>query len=227
MRPRVGNEVFAIGSGLRPAPTYENNMPIAPRKRGCLIQVGIECPVIAVTGVCDPDNAHHLFFNASLYRDSGEDHVRLMKNPLMIVEMARCRHNSSYKRAAHSLYDFVPPPPRPVAREANTESSSINTMAETLSIVKRQIAPYGSTNRYAQLRACESHTVWEKARTLRQLIRTFDECASRVDSINLIPRTIVGRKLEELHAERRRLRLKAFGASTDLLPYPVAAELAA
>lgn len=227
VKPRISTEYFSIGSGLRPAPTYDNGMPIPARKRSCLINVGLECPYVSIDTECDPDNKHHLFFNKDLYYAAGEEYVTLRENPLMIIEMARCRHNSSFERAAHSLSDFVPLPATDVARGANVESFAIVTMVNILNKMKQQIAPYKSTHGPTRHRAGESNAVWEKARRLNRLASDFDQCARRVDSIQLVPRTIIGRKLEELHAERRRLRLVAFEDSTHVLPYPVAAELAA
>jgi len=226
--PRISTEYFSIASGARLAPTYDDTgMPIPARKRRCLINAGLECPFVAADVRCDPKNKHHLFFDEDLFNGLGEEYVRLRVNPLMIIEIARCRHNSGYEGAQHSQYDATPPPTLWVAKEVNVESFALISMITLLKQIKHQIAPYSLPNGTARNRAKESHTVWEKARRLNQLTLEFDRCARRVDSIQLIPRTIVGRKLEELHAERRRLRLDAFGSSTHILPYPVAAELAA
>lgn len=194
-----GSEVFSIGSGVRVAPAYdETGIPIPPRKRDCISLVGEVCPVVATNGKCFSDE-HHLLYSQNLYEEVlGGVYGDLFRDPLMRVTMARCRHNSAYEHAAHSMYDISAPPKRDAAHRFLDEGRILRRMSAAIAEISNQVMVYKGDSAKDRFHAGQSHVVDGKVEQLEKERLVFELCRARVDEIEVIPSTIVGRSLNEL-----------------------------
>ena len=111
--------------GLRPAPSYETSgLAISPRKTDC---IGDKCPVAERIGRCFVDE-HNLYFPFSKYENLHEEYRKLMRNPFSIERMSRCRHNSGYKHAWHTLFGKKDLPKLDVAARFNEETEILESL---------------------------------------------------------------------------------------------------
>lgn len=225
LKPRISTEYFSIASGARLAPTYdETGLPIHARKRGCLQDIGDECPYKMKGLFCDPDNIHHGSYNGTLYRQLGGFQLALRENPLNMFEMAACRHHSNYRHAIHNMFDLVPPPPDEIAYEYDFESRLFIRMEMIIGELESQLRPYMSSkiNNPSQYRARELDAIAGKANRLGKLMFVYDKCSRQVDSISVIPEAVIGRKLSDLRSRRNAIKSRSVS-----LPEPIAEKLVA
>lgn len=195
-------EVFSIRPNVRFAPAYDETlMPVPPRKRDC---IGDECPVAQVEGSCFVDT-HHLLFTALDFEDLGGVHEDLMNDPMMQVQMARCRHNSAYPRAMHSLYDRTLPPMKDASHAFLDESRSLRRLGLTIRGIQEQVNVYVHGSPKARYRAEDPAVIDGKRREIEKQRAIFEHCTDRVKSIEVIPATIVGRRINEVWECRRAL----------------------
>ena len=93
---------------FRPAPANNKGLVLPPRALDC---IGERCPVAKNEGRCFKDD-HHLYWPYSQYYKDAVPLIRRFRSDRHNIKtMARCRHNSAFKKAQHSRYDGALMPP--------------------------------------------------------------------------------------------------------------------
>lgn len=110
---------------IRYGRTNENGLVIPPTQLDC---IGEECPTALVTGRCFVDE-HHLYFPRAKFARN-ELYAKFAESPFNIVRMARCRHNSRFSGAQHTMIDDVRLPDEEVVHEFLWESHVLTETAQ-------------------------------------------------------------------------------------------------
>ncbi len=110
---------------IRYGRTNEKGLVIPPTQLDC---IGEECPTALVTGRCFVDE-HHLYFPRAKFARN-ELYASFANSPFNIVRMARCRHNSRFSGAQHSMVDDVRLPEEEVVHEFLWESYVLEQIAQ-------------------------------------------------------------------------------------------------
>lgn len=191
---------------MRPGPTYlETGLAIPPRKRDC---IGEECPVAAQIGRCFVDT-HHLSANERFQRSLGYPYTALRDDPYATITMARCRHNSSYPNAWHSLYDYTEPAKLGAVYRFLEESRILRRLDLVVADLGKDIEKFFAADprvRYA-MHAGGYETTLDRIVFNTQIL---DGCMERaVTEIEVIPSSIVGRVITRVGERRNRLAERA------------------
>lgn len=185
----------------RPVPTYENGLAKLPKKRNC---IGWRCPVAKQRGACFVDK-HHVYFPYVLFDETSALTRAFHLDPHNIINMARCRHYSSYKKSEHRRHDFALIPPDDVMVTFLDESAilldlgiSVRNMAVLVTKLLQE-KPYQQPKRQDVLE-------W-----LQRFEDRYVENRSRLQTFEVMPAEIVTGALEQQETALRRLVVQGGG----------------
>lgn len=209
----------------RPVPVYETTgLPVPPRKRDC---VGESCPVAFTRGSCFTDE-HHLFFSEKMYTNKGGVYLELFKDVHARIRMARCRHNSGYAQAWHSMYDYTPFPKKEVAGRFVEESAILQQLGVHVDNMASIIDRLTTDNPKRAIINVPSAIEWLEIHN-----EEFNSLVPRLDEIEVMPGRISAAAIERLNVKRKSLSIGDFirmpevpGLSTDSLQTPAVAAAA-
>lgn len=186
----------------RPVPVYETTgLPVPPRKRDCIGEV---CPVAAKRGSCFTDE-HHLFFSEKLYENSGGIYLELFKDVHARVRMARCRHNSSYAQAWHSMYDYTPFPKKDMAGRFVEESAILQQLGVHVDNMASIIDRLTTDNPKRAIVNVPSAIEWLEIHN-----EEFNLLVPKLDEIEVMPNRISAAAIERLNIKRKSLPIGEF-----------------
>lgn len=193
-----------VRSGF-PAPFYEpTRVPVPPRKRDC---VGEECPY-RETKDCRPSR-HHLFFEHLAYLSLGHPYDKLVKDPHAIVSIARCRHSSTYPSAWHNLYSYTELPKVEIAERWIEESEILQKLGVLIKDMSSQINGIFKEDPASRQRTFGDGKFKDKLEYYESRAQEYSYKVAFVESIEVIPSSIVGSVITNLGVQRNLLRSKA------------------
>lgn len=113
----------------RPAPRDKNTgLVVPPRLLDC---IGETCPVALRQGHCFKDD-HHLYWPYGLFMKDNAPLLREFRQDRHnIKSMARCRHNSAFRRSEHRKYDGALIPPEDIITTFLDESAILADLGVT------------------------------------------------------------------------------------------------
>lgn len=189
--------------GLRSAPYYEETkLPILPRKRDC---VGEACPVSENVGACFI-STHHLFFAHKYFMSLGYPYDVLVNDPNAMVDMAHCRHSSSYPNSWHKLYDFTAVPDEEVAARYIEESRVLQRLDVLVTDMSSEIDGIFTDSVKKRYRLFGQGTYQKRVERFQEKKEEYNSRAAEVGEIEIIPSTIVGGLVTQLGTKRRILQ---------------------
>jgi hypothetical protein len=186
---------------LRPAPSYENGgLAISPRKTDC---IGESCPVAEKIGRCFVDE-HHLYFPFSKYLNRHEEYKKLLHNPFSKEPIARCRHNSGYNHAWHSMFGKKDLPKLDVAARFNEETEILELLGLSVKNMAEIVTALTSEDPRKKSR------VADPASHVDQFYRhqeNFNMSLVLVGDIEVVPQRLVGKVVNDLCRQRSTIPL--------------------
>lgn len=188
-----------------PAPFYEPTLtPVPPRKRHC---VGDECPFLESQD-CYPTR-HHLFFEHAGYLALGYPYDKLVKDRHSIVNIARCRHTSTYLTAWHNMYSYTVLPTEEVAERYVEESEVLQKLGVLIRDMSKDINSFFDDEPRSVWRNYGDGVYKARLEKVEEKSDEFGGLISTLGDIEVIPSTIVGRTLTILGTRRNKLIRRA------------------
>jgi len=189
-------------AGINPAPFYpETLLPVPPRKTDC---VGEHCPVKAYNGNCFTSN-HHLFFQHEVYLSLDFPFNELVTDENAQKTMAHCRHNSTHPKAWHNLYDFTVLPEPNVAVRYLEESQLLSGLAVLVKDMSADINSIFSESPKSRYRVFAEGTYKQKLENFQSNQEKYAQKVPKIDSIEVMPASILGSVLSDLGQKRNML----------------------
>lgn len=186
----------------RPAPTYEGGLAIPPRKIDCIQNEGFNCPIAEKIGNCFTD-WHHLYFEKEVYLADDGIYRELYKDENSKVRMARCRHNSSSPKAWHSQYGGVEFPEEDYAIGYLDESAILHQLGIKVRDMSQLATKLISED--PRKRITPGEDPQEYIDRFRMVKSEYKELWPKVKTIEVMPRTIVGRAIKRITDQKRQI----------------------